>query len=383
MTAKLGILDTLGEYRRFFTVSLILFIVLIPVFDAIVIQRDRNRNMVYGEIFWREGLGVYELDDQDLHYYYGVPSDQLLTGVLNVTYEYPVVTLLFFAGLAALEPGSYGPSHYLANLFLALLVHINLVLFLYLGQSHIEKRWFKEVFFVYYLFGFAFSVVFAKVEPLCEFLLLSTIVLWQQERKTLSFAALAVAVQTKIYPAVVFPVLLALSPLQSISFFIVSIALMLPLLLSGMSYASLIAHLLNSPGYAKFITNPFYIGLIPANPISAIGSITLVYAVVCTIFEVRMIGPFPLPTCQMRVKSRRSAYLMAAPLILLIVSWTQIWYYSWFIVPFFLMKNPEDMSRFRYVLLGIWLAHFLGLILNWEYFASGPIIELLGHLRIP
>ncbi|NHJ15141.1 MAG: hypothetical protein EAX95_15770 [Candidatus Thorarchaeota archaeon] len=383
MTEKLGMLDILEKYRKFLIVSLIIFILFIPVFDAFIIQRDRNRNMVYGEIFWQEGLGVYQLNDQDLYYDYGVPSDQLLTGVLNVTYEYPIVALLFFAGLAALEPGAFGPSHIMANLVLVLLVHLNLILFLYLGQSYTEKRWFRQVFTMYYIFGFAFSVAFAKVEPLCEFLLLSTVVLFQQDRKVESFAVLALAAQTKVYPAFVFPVLFALAPLQSLSFFIVSIALFVPMLLSGMSYNSLIAHLLNSPGYARMITNPFYLGLVPMNPLSIIGSLVLVWAVLCAVLEVRLIGPIPVPTKRLRTSSRRSIYLTTIPLVLLVVSWTQVWYYSWFIAPFFLMKSPDDMSKFRYVIVGIWIAHFLGVFLNLEYFLSGPIAEILLHLRLP
>jgi hypothetical protein len=143
MSESLSLLDVFQKYKKFLIISLIVFIILIPFFDGFVIQRDRNRNMVYGEIFWQEGLNVYMLNDRDLYYNYSVPEDHLLTGVLNVTYEYPVVTLLFFAGLSAIEPGAFGPTHYLANLVLVLLVHINLILFVYLGKSVRQKRWFQ------------------------------------------------------------------------------------------------------------------------------------------------------------------------------------------------------------------------------------------------
>jgi len=254
MSESLSLFDVFQKYKKFLIISLIVFIILIPVFDGFIIQRDRNRNMVYGEIFWQEGLNVYMLNDRDLYYNYSVPEDHLLTGVLNVTYEYPVVTLLFFAGLSAIEPGIFGPTHYLANLVFVLLMHINLILFVYLGQSVRHKRWFQEIFGLYYFLGFLFSVVFTKVEPLSEFLLLTSLVLFKQKREWAGFGVLALAAQTKIYPALVFPVFFYIAPLQSIAFFAVSIVIFLPLVLSGLSYASLIAHLLNSPGYAQLVT---------------------------------------------------------------------------------------------------------------------------------
>ena len=382
MSESLSLFDVFQKYKKFLIISLIVFIILIPVFDGFIIQRDRNRNMVYGEIFWQEGLNVYMLNDRDLYYNYSVPEDHLLTGVLNVTYEYPVVTLLFFAGLSAIEPGIFGPTHYLANLVFVLLMHINLILFVYLGQSVRHKRWFQEIFGLYYFLGFLFSVVFTKVEPLSEFLLLTSLVLFKQKREWAGFGVLALAAQTKIYPALVFPVFFYIAPLQSIAFFAVSIVIFLPLVLSGLSYASLIAHLLNSPGYAQLVTNPFFVGFIFTNPISIIAPICLLWGVFCAISEVRWFGPIPIPSRRIRTRARRSIYIYILPCILLFIGWTQFWYYSWFIVPFFLLKSEDDMAVFRYVLLGLITAHFVGVFLNLEYFLSGPIAEILEHLRL-
>lgn len=337
--------------------------------------------MVYGELFWQEGLGVYELNDENLFHNYSVPEDHLLTGVLNVTYEYPIVTLLFFAGLSALEPGSFGPTHYLVNFVLVLLVHLNLVLFIYLGQEYTERKWFKQIFAFYYSIGFLYSVAFGKVEPLAEFLMLATLVLFKHNKKWIGFGTLALAVQAKIYPAMVFPILFSVAPLESTAFFVVTAVATIPLVLSGMSYSSLIAHLLNSPGYAQLITNPFYLGLIPMNPISTFGSLFLVWGFLCAITEVKKIGPIPLPSLKLRTRDWQTIYICALPLILLVVSWTQVWYYTWFIVPFLLIRTPEDMANFRYVFAGIWVAHFAGILLNIEYFLAGPIAEILEHLR--
>jgi hypothetical protein len=151
--------------------------------------------MVYGELFWQEGLAVYDISDKDLNETYNVPEDHMLTGVLNVTYEYPLVTLLFYAALAAIEPGIYNP-HYIANWVLVILVHINLLLFLYIGRGHEDKRWFKQFFAIFYVFGLTFSIGFAKAEPLTDLIWLTAIVLLQRKKYWEGNAILGLAVQT-------------------------------------------------------------------------------------------------------------------------------------------------------------------------------------------
>ncbi len=383
MSESLRFGNLIRTYKKPLAVSLIVCIILVPVFELAVVQRDRNRNMIYGELFWQEGLYVYNLSDQELHDDFGVPDDHLLTGVLNVTYEYPIVTLLFYAALAALEPGFHAPYHFLVNWILVLIVHLNLVLFLYLGREYLERRWFQQLAFMYYLFGFAFSVIFPKVEPFVDLLLLTSLLLFRNGRSWLGFGMLALATQAKLYPALVFPILLTVAPVASLAFFGVAILAMLPLVVSGMGYESLLAHLLNSPGYASFITNPFFLGWGFTNPILLIAPGVLVYVFLIKVLEPRRIGPIPIPTTSLRVSDWRTAYVYALPLILMVFSWTQIWYYSWFVVPVLLIRQPEDMMRYRWMIAAIWLAHFSGIILNLEYFLSGPIAELLNHLRPP
>lgn len=383
MSENLSLGDLIRRYRRPLAVSLVICIVLVPVFELAVVQRDRNRNMVYGELFWQEGLNVYDLSDQDLYDDYGVPEDHLLTGVLNVTYEYPIVTLLFYAAMAALEPGFHAPYHFLVNWILVLFVHLNMVLFLYLGREYLDRRWFQQLAVMYYVFGFAFSVIFPKVEPFVDLLLLSSLLLFGRNRPWLGFGMLALASQAKLYPALVFPILLAVAPVASLAFFGVSVLTILPLVVSGMGYESLLAHLLNSSGYAAFTTNPFFLGWGLTNPIVLIAPAVLVYGFLLLAFEPRSIGPLLVPTSSVRLSDWRSVFVYALPLLLMVFSWTQIWYYSWFVIPVLLIREPEDMKRYRWMIVAIWLAHFLGILLNLEYFLSGPIAELLKHLRTP
>lgn len=381
MSGELAFAAVYRHYRRYAVLSLVICILLVPISDAVIIQRDRNRNMVYGELFWQIGLGVYGLTDHDLKVTYHAPADHMLTGVLNVTYEYPIITLLFYAVLALIEPGIFGPSHCIANIVLVGLAHVNVLLFLYIGQGNWDKKWFRQLAALYYVFGLGYSIGFAKAEPLADMFLLASIVLLRGGSLLKANALLGVAVQTKIYPVLVFPVFAAAGPLASISFFVSVAALSLPLLMTGMGYTSLLAHLSSSPSYSTIITNPFYVGLGATNPSALLAPASLVIAFLYCVLETRTVHHIPVPVPRLRLRSWLSVYLFALPLVLMCFSWVLIWYYSWFI-PFALMlKTPEEMSRYRWMIAALWIAHSAGIIMNLDYFMTGPIAEFFGHLR--
>ena len=46
------------KFRKYLVLSLIVSLIAIPIADALVIERDRNRNEMYGEAFWRYGFDV-------------------------------------------------------------------------------------------------------------------------------------------------------------------------------------------------------------------------------------------------------------------------------------------------------------------------------------
>jgi hypothetical protein len=337
--------------------------------------------MVYGELFWQEGIGVYEISDRDLNETYNAPEDHTLTGVLNVTYEYPIFALLFFAGLAAIEPGIYGPNHWIVNYVVLILHHLNMILFLYLGRKYLEESWFKQISLVYYLMGIFSSITFAKIEPLADLFLLGAIILLKDERNWLANIMLGVAVQTKFYPIMVLPFFIIASPIASLVFFGSVIITMIPFFLSGIFYDSLISHLISSPQYAEFISNPFYIGLVEFNPFSIISPIILIVAFIYSIFETQPYHSIPLPTTNLRTRSWRSVFLYGLPLLLILFSWVLLWYYSWFIIPILFFDRTEDMARYRLIFIAIWIAHFVGILLNLGYFLGGPIAEFFAHLE--
>ncbi len=378
-----GTLSPIGigrKYRNYLILSLVVSLVLIPIFDGAIIQRDRNRNMLYGELFLTKGVSVYSLTDQELNETYVIPSDHLLTGVLNVSYEYPLITLVFFAGLAAIEPGIYGP-HYLANAILTILVHLNLILFLYAGQEYLNKRWFQQFFLLYYVFGLSLAVGLGKAEPLADLFWLLSIVLYRNQKILESSALLGVAAQTKIYPALALPLMMSANPLSLIIFLVMFGILLLPMILGGTSYDTLFQHMINSSSYASIISNPFYIGLTFQNPLAIIAPIVLVLAFCYSTLEPRKVGPLIIPTSKLRTRDHRSIIVYALPLALIFFSWVLIWYYYWFILLVMYFRNEDDQAKYRYIFIGFLFAHFLGLLLNFEYFLSGPILEFLGHLK--
>ncbi|UCE09417.1 MAG: hypothetical protein JSW61_10645 [Candidatus Thorarchaeota archaeon] len=374
------LIGVISRFRLYLVLSLVISFVMVPVADGLVLQRDRNRNMVYGELFWQEGFYVYDLSDSDLQNDYGVPSDHLLTGVLNVTYEYPMFTLLFYAFMALIEPGQYG-NHWLANWVLVLLAHVNLILFLYLGQNHWDKKWFRQLFFVYYAFSMVFSVGFAKTEPMADLLWMSSLILFQNRRFISANALLGFAVQTKLYPALAFPFFMAASPIGALAFLATLAITSLPLVLTGVGYSTLLAHLQNSAAYSELVTNPFFIGLFFSNPASIIAPAVLFISLTYMLLQTKTTRGFPIPLLQLKSKDWRRTLVFASPLILVAFSWVLIWYYSWFLVPFYLLNKEEDRSDFRWMIAAIWIAHFSGILLNLEYFVNGPIAEFFGHLK--
>ncbi|MHA1770436.1 MAG: hypothetical protein ACTSYL_07525 [Candidatus Thorarchaeota archaeon] len=367
--------------RGMLVVSLVASILLVPVFDSFVIQRDRNRNMAYGELFWQKGFGVYNLTDNDLNQTYHVPADHLLVGGVNVSYEYPVVALLFYACLAAIEPGTFQSSHIIVNIVLLFIVHLNLILFLAIGREYWGRRWFQEVFILYYVFEVALTLAFAKVDPLADFFLLLTVVFYKNHQSHKMGAALAIAVQTKFYPALALPIVIASAPLALVSFIGISAIALLPYLTNNLALASIIAHFINSSNYAGMITNPYYIGLAFANPVSIVAPLVIFVAFLYAAFETRKWNGLVIPTRHLRTRDWYALYIYITPLILVLFSWIMVWYLMWFVLLFFFLKTESDMERFRWVLASMWIAYALGFLCNINYFLSEPFRIFLLNFR--
>ncbi len=354
---------------------------LVPVFNAIVIQRDRNRNMAYGELFWHLGFSVYSLTDSDLNHTYGVPADHLLIGPLNVTYEYPVLTLLFYAGLAAIEPGFYESSHMIVNFVMLLIVHLNLLIVLALGRDYWDRRWFQEIFLVYYGYQVAFSIAFAKIEPLSDLFLLIAIVYLREKHGIKAGVALALAAQVKIYPVVALPFLIASIPMSLVGFGVVSLIALVPYFMDGVVYTSLIEHVFNSPNYASMITNPYYVGFISENPLAVFGPLVLVITLLYGLTETRSWHGIMVPSLRLRTHNWKAILVYLAPISLMFFAWVMVWYHMWFLLLVFFLENEEDMSRYRWIIISLWVAYIVGIVCNLEYFLAEPLQYLLYNIR--
>ncbi|MFW9918769.1 MAG: glycosyltransferase family 87 protein [Candidatus Thorarchaeota archaeon] len=380
MPPKISVKEVILRYKNLLILSLALSLFFIPITDFLVIQRDCNRNMLYGELFLTEGIEVYDFTDRYLNETYDIPSDHLLTDVHNVSYEYPIVTLLFYAGLAALEPGWFGP-HYLANVVLVFIFTINIILLLYAGQEYWSRKWFWLFGGTYYFFGFFMSVVFGKADPLADLLWMISFLLYKEGKMFSAGATLGIAFQTKIYPAMILPVLIAASPLALVGFLISSGVLAAPLLLAQIQYNALFEHFFATSSYANIIPNPFYIGHVFANPLAIIAPAAFMISVIYGLFQTKRIRNVPVPTLSLRTRDWRTIYIFLLPLALIFIPWVLMWYYYWFIIPFLYLGREEDMRMYQSVAIGIFLAHALGLLVNFQYLLSGPIQDFISHFK--
>ncbi|TXT54624.1 MAG: conserved membrane protein of unknown function [Candidatus Thorarchaeota archaeon] len=378
---KLSVFGIIHKFRKPIVVSLVIWSLFVPVVDGIIVQRDRNRNMLYGELFWSRGFGVYDLTDEDLNNTIpNVPEDHLLTDVLNVTYEYPIITLMFFAGIALIEPGVYGP-HYLANWILILVSHMSMVFFVYLSQDYWNKKWYRQIFGAYYCFGLFLTVGFAKIEPFVDLLFLISIYFLREKKYVQANILLGLAFQTKLYPAYAYPFFFLSNPTASIAFLLTAGSLTLPLIFAGVSNESLVAHLLNSSSYSDIITNPFYIGWIFENPLSILAPLTLFIAFLYCVLETKRWRGIPIIQPKFRIQEPMAVLLYLIPLGLVFLSWVLIWYYAWFITAILLFEREVNAEKYRYILIGFVAAHIVGVIVNPGYFLTGPLEELLSHFK--
>jgi hypothetical protein len=100
------------------------------------------------------------------------------------------------------------------------------------------------------------------------------------------------------------------------------------------------------------------------------------------VLKTKRLGPIPIPTLKLRSKNLTGLFVLSMPLVLMFFSWVLIWYYSWFVPMVLLLKTPDEMMRYRWMIAAVWVAHFVGIALNLQYFLAGPIAEFFGHLKL-
>ena len=187
MLSAIGL--SIYEYRKYLVLTLAISMIAIPIANVLVIQRDRNRNEMYGEAFWIYGFSVYNMNDSELakNLAYMGFNDGLhtLPGYLGgVKYEYPVFGLIFFAIATLLFPGTGELQSLWLNFLLVLVFNLNLALLGILLREKIYKVYWARVFMGgYFIYGLAMSAGGGKLEPIVDCLLFMSLVLWKENQR--------------------------------------------------------------------------------------------------------------------------------------------------------------------------------------------------------
>ncbi|TFF92502.1 hypothetical protein EU545_00790 [Candidatus Thorarchaeota archaeon] len=388
------------EMRRYLVLSLVISMLAIPIANSFVIQRDRNRNEMYGEAFWIYGFGVYNMTDQELAE--SLPEewgfndgDHVLPDYLgNITYEYPVFGLIFFSIATALFPGVNQLQPLWLNFLLVLVFNLNLVLIAILLKDRIyTENWARLFFGGYFVYGLIMSAGGGKLEPIVDCLLLMALVLRQEEQMGKAMFTLGLAVQTKIYPAVAFPLFFLDAPMASIWFFISALLTVIPFAFAGVGFESLIMHFLNTSSYSAHIVNTLYPGLAFATPDLTQDPIThypwppaLIPLVLYVAFFIYTV-PLYLPTLsELRTKSWRERidslvplYVYMLPTILFVFRWVMPWYLFWMGIMIFFFERDKYSIGYLKEITVVGLLYSCGLAFNWPYFISAPLHDFLSH----
>ena len=386
------------EHRKYLVLTLVVSMLAIPIADTLIIQRDRNRNEMYGEAFWIYGFTVYDMNDTQLateleHLGFNDGNHTLPAYLGGVKYEYPVFALIFFAIATWLFPGTGGLQPMWLNFLLVLVFNLNLALIAILLKEKIYKtHWARMFFGGYFIYGLVMSAGGGKLEPIADCLFLMSLVLWQENQRGKSMFTLGLAVQTKIYPIVAFPALFLISPISSIWFLSSMVVTVIPVFM-GASFESLVSHILNLSSYSTFIVNPMYPGLAIGTPILDSppetylwfpALIPLIIYSFFMIFTFRTFLPakseFKEKSLYQKVVSLIPLYLYAFPFILFFMfRWVMPWYLYWLGPVVLLFKTDTHAAAYMKQLALIGLLYLLGMIVNWPYFLSGPILEFVKH----
>ncbi len=389
------------RYRKYLVLTLAISLIAIPIADTLVIQRDRNRNEMYGEAFWKYGFGVYTLNDTDLAQLmedeWGFPYNDgyhVLPDYLGgIAYEYPVFGLIFFAVATWLFPGQGGLQPLWINFILALVFNLNLVLIAILLKDKLQKAYWARMFFAgYFVYGLVMSSGGGKLEPLVDCLLLMSLVLWQEKQHGKAMFTLGLSVQTKIYSAVIFPVFFLINPASSI-WFIVSLFVSVIPSFFGASFESLISHFFNTTSYSTYIVNPMFPGLTWGTPNLATDPITYYWwppaaiPLFLYIFFILMTVRQYLPSkkdlkgksVRLKLLELKPFYLYMLPAILFVFRWIMPWYLYWLSAAVLLFDDDEHAIGYMKQLTVVGFLYLIGLFCNWHYFVSYPLPDFIGH----
>ncbi len=396
------------RYRKYLVLTLVISLIAIPIADVLVIQRDRNRNEMYGEAFWIYGFGVYTMNDtylaesmEDLGFPYNDGEHVLPPYLSQVEYEYPVFGFIFFAIATWMFPGAGGLQPLWLNFLLVLVFNLNLVLLSILLKEKLqEKQWARMFFAGYFVYGLIMSAGGGKLEPLVDCLLLMSLVLWQENQHGKAMFTLGLSVQTKVYSVVFFPIFFLINPVSSIWFFGSMFVSVIPSFF-GASFESLISHFLNLSSYSVYVVNSMFPGLIWATPkLPAIPSESITYywwppaAIPLVIYALFMLLTIKLylpkrkdlegKSIRQKLLELKFLYFYLLPGILFVFRWVMPWYLYWLAPVVILFERDDHASGYMKEMAIVGFLYTFGLICNWPYFSGdpGPLRDFVGHFPL-
>ncbi|MFW9973942.1 MAG: hypothetical protein ACFFDQ_01565 [Candidatus Thorarchaeota archaeon] len=396
------------RYRKYLVLTLVISLIAIPIADVLVIQRDRNRNEMYGEAFWIYGFGVYTMNDtylaesmEDLGFPYNDGEHVLPPYLSQVEYEYPVFGFIFFAIATWMFPGAGGLQPLWLNFLLVLVFNLNLVLLSILLKEKLqEKKWARMFFAGYFVYGLIMSAGGGKLEPLVDCLLLMSLVLWQENQHGKAMFTLGLSVQTKVYSVVFFPIFFLINPVSSIWFFGSMFVSVIPSFF-GASFESLISHFLNLSSYSVYVVNSMFPGLIWATPkLPATPSESIIYywwppaAIPLVIYALFMLMTIKLylpkrkdlegKSIRQKLLELKYLYFYLLPGILFVFRWVMPWYLYWLAPVVILFERDDHASGYMKEMAIVGFLYTFGLACNWPYFSGdpGPLRDFVGHFPL-
>jgi hypothetical protein len=231
-----------------------------------------------------------------------------------------------------------------------------------------------------------------KLEPVVDCLFLMALVLRKEGQNVKSMATLGIAVQTKIYPGVGFPIFFLDAPVSSIWFFVSMLLTIIPFVFLGASFDSLISHFLNTSSYSTYIVNPIFPGLLNTPDIisnSGASYVWLPALIPLVIYIGFMLYTIPtyLPNKEAfldaswskKINLLKPLYIYLLPGILFVFRWVMPWYLFWMGIAIFMFENDEHAVGYLKQVTIVGLLYAFGVICNWPYFISGPLPDFLLH----
>ncbi len=387
------------ELRKYLVLSLLVSSFAIPIAESLVIHRDRNRNEMYGEAFWIYGFDIYTMTDKELMNELEKLPDGwdfenntvVLPEYINVSYEYPVFGLVFFAIATWLYPGVQGFQGLWLNFILVLVFNLNLVLIaILLGDKARKQKWAQMLIAGYFIYGLFMSAAGGKLEPIVECLFLMALVLRKEGQMGKSMAALGLSVQTKIYSAVAFPLFFIEAPLTSIWFFVSLLLTVIPFAL-GADFNSLLSHFLNQSSYSSYVVNGLYPGLFFNTPVTGSAEtylwppalIPLIIYLTFMLYTIDLYLPkkkdFLASSWKERIFLLKPLYIYLIPGVLFLFRWVMPWYLFWFALMVLLYENDEQASGYMKHITIVGFLYTFGVFCNYPYFVSGPLPEFINE----